>query len=497
MRLPGNLKRHNGGTPKKSTVTIGPGFGNVSHTPSRRGSSLRWGPLDPRNRNSNSNGGGGGYFCGLSWRHFPFFLLGLSVIGSLIFALTFHGSDFFSAHEYLDRPRVGAYYYAWYGPLQWETWKTKYPPTLGKYESHDKSILRQHSQWAYQAGIDFFVMSWSTPANHVNVIQYLQYPATIPIAVHVETMILYTESRVNGTDPTDGLIHFHEPCQDIHIKANNGKNDTIIPTKPFGDLLSDYLVKIMTEIVLPYRHKYIFVDDKRPVFVLHLAKDYADFDKSFVNIRKRFLQEFGVQPYFIADVISFNDDSRVLYNTAHVGTKSWDAITSYDRYDGTRRESLDVYLNRTESEFKKYSNERHSNKFNEWLSFFGISRRTRLPVVPYVQPGYDDLLIPSQAYGNKKNKNLTRTSYDRENGKMYHAFWDIAERLMAENPCDYNVDEQFVLVTSFNEWHQSTAIEPSLLWHDMYLDITKKRSRRIKPNLCNHHYVRPSPSVTL
>ena len=49
------------------------------------------------------------------------------------------------------------------------------------------------------------------------------------------------------------------------------------------------------------------------------------------------------------------------------------------------------------------------------------------------------------------------------NGTFYRDMW---EKVMLSDP-------QWVLITSFNEWHEGTEIEPSLDYGDLYLNLTK------------------------
>lgn len=54
---------------------------------------------------------------------------------------------------------VLAYYYIWFDPSTWNTKKSDLP-ALGKYSSDDTRVMRQHVQWAKQAGINGFIVSW-------------------------------------------------------------------------------------------------------------------------------------------------------------------------------------------------------------------------------------------------------------------------------------------------------------------------------------------------
>jgi hypothetical protein len=56
---------------------------------------------------------------------------------------------------------VLAYYYIWFDPQSWNRAKTDYP-LLGRYSSDDADVMKQHVQWAKNAGIDGFIVSWKS-----------------------------------------------------------------------------------------------------------------------------------------------------------------------------------------------------------------------------------------------------------------------------------------------------------------------------------------------
>ena len=60
-----------------------------------------------------------------------------------------------------DAIPVLAYYYIWFDPQSWDRAKTDYP-LLGRYSSDDASVMKQHVQWAKDAGIDGFIVSWKS-----------------------------------------------------------------------------------------------------------------------------------------------------------------------------------------------------------------------------------------------------------------------------------------------------------------------------------------------
>jgi len=60
-----------------------------------------------------------------------------------------------------DSIPVLAYYYIWFDTQSWDRAKADYP-LLGRYSSDDADVMRQHIQWAKEAGIDGFIVSWKS-----------------------------------------------------------------------------------------------------------------------------------------------------------------------------------------------------------------------------------------------------------------------------------------------------------------------------------------------
>ena len=54
---------------------------------------------------------------------------------------------------------VFAYYYIWFDPTSWDRAKRDLP-LAGKYSSNSATVMRRHIEWAKQAGITGFIVSW-------------------------------------------------------------------------------------------------------------------------------------------------------------------------------------------------------------------------------------------------------------------------------------------------------------------------------------------------
>ena len=77
-----------------------------------------------------------------------------------------------------------------------------------------------------------------------------------------------------------------------------------------------------------------------------------------------------------------------------------------------------------------------------------------------VIPGYDDSNI-----GRERPITISR-----DKGALYRRLWGAA---LAANP-------DWILITSFNEWHEGSEIEPSVEWHELFIDLTHRFTRAFK-----------------
>ena len=96
--------------------------------------------------------------------------------------------------------------------------------------------------------------------------------------------------------------------------------------------------------------------------------------------------------------------------------------------------------------------------FPEWVKTAGPNRIACVTIIP----GYDDSCQPSR----KPPRPIT----ERHNGATYKALWEAA---IAANP-------DWVLITSWNEWHEGSEIEPSVEDGDAALKITGQYAKKFR-----------------
>lgn len=85
----------------------------------------------------------------------------------------------------------------------------------------------------------------------------------------------------------------------------------------------------------------------------------------------------------------------------------------------------------------------YGSTWKNWRSLSIFARRNSLIFIPSVAPGYDDMRVRPW---NGENTRLRRKG----------AYYDIAWRTFLE------LGLQYVSITSFNEWHEGTQIEPAV-----------------------------------
>lgn len=94
--------------------------------------------------------------------------------------------------------------------------------------------------------------------------------------------------------------------------------------------------------------------------------------------------------------------------------------------------------------------------YAEWVR---IAREADVISCITVIPGYDDTKIRRPGI-----------KVERFDGELYQVQWEEA---MAANP-------DWVLITSWNEWHEGSEIEPSAEYGERYLELTRRFGERFK-----------------
>lgn len=310
---------------------------------------------------------------------------------------------------------VGAYYYPWYGPnngghhyqhvMRMHTTPTAQTPLLGTYNSRDPNVIASHIDQSHLGNISMWSMSWWGPNTYED--------------VTIRNNIL--------THPRAGELSYT-----IHYETSGRLGDSAAPNYARFETDMRYLGQNIFN-----NPNYMRIDN-RPVVVLYLSRDYFRSQPGWdalANVRTMMQTEFGYDPYIIGDHF---------FGTIAAGAQHLDAVTAFDVYGQafSGRATNIASMNRLEDIY---------DFVDRYTENIGVD------FIPGVAPGYNDTAVRSgnapsprylvdAAYGPTTQGSTLREMLDR----------------VALPHTDPDVDN-LILVNSFNEWHEDTQIEPTII----------------------------------
>jgi hypothetical protein len=335
--------------------------------------------------------------------------------------------------EHEENVKIGAYYYIWYGlpppyPDHWNE-SIKGTPLLGEYNSSDPTIADKHILLAKQHGIDFFSVSWLghfdwydhryidennlkngfLKAKQLDSFKFcLLYESEIILKSVWDLYVNYNYSNPNYPQPSDYF-------RSVFI------NDTICAANNYFNNPS-----------------YLRIDNKPVLFIFNLPYLYDNLTDQVMHemldqTRQR-LADIGSDIYLVGDVgstcISPHDvNSSMLY--------SMNATTNY------------FFANVKASEGWSNITEYARTYYPEWrenMSSMGIK------FIPNAYSGFNNTGLAGVVNSTELPNNAT----------MF--------REMLKTAINYaDSDLKMVMITSWNEWLESTAIEPSMEFGELFL----------------------------
>ena len=311
-------------------------------------------------------------------------------------------------------PVVGVYYYPWYGSFPGGHSVNQslrghlvppQPPAIGNYSNRSRSTISAHIDQSLKGNVDFWSVSWWGPQSAEDATlrtSILTHPrsAELKYAIHYES--------------TGRLGTFENP------NFNN-----LIPD--FRHLATHYFLD----------PNYLHVDG-RPVVFIYLTRAYFNSQSSrdaVANLRSTMQAEFGLDPYIVGDDLF---GGGVDLQRAQL----WDAITDFDVY-GTvlqGRGSTSAALNQLAT---VYDNARAAIA-NSDVGF-----------IPTASPGFNDNGVRS---GHPAAPRYLTDEPDSKEGELF-------ARMLSEVvvPRTDPKADHILMINSFNEWHEDTQIEPTIV----------------------------------
>jgi hypothetical protein len=325
-----------------------------------------------------------------------------------------------------DRYLVGAHYYVWYptnfahGYLR-GVLDPRQAPALGEYDSRSPAIAERQIAIAAAHGIDFFTLDWwpNRPQQNAAIDSGLLRASNI---AKIRFALFYESSDLANRDDRKHIF--------------------------FDAETTDRFIADMVTIARRYfAHPSYLRIDGRPVVVLYITRmAYGRFPHAMREMRRALATE-GFDPFVIGDeiywaVVEANEDPAAPAQPTGQPQASriqlFDAITAYNLY----AETLPRHRGYAgESRFVKDSVKLYRRYRNA----------SAIPIVPGVMPGFND-----RAHRLERDHFAVprRWTEDAPEGSF---FAESIERIAKPF-----VDDKLrmILVTSWNEWNEDTAIEP-------------------------------------
>ncbi|MFB6147212.1 MAG: hypothetical protein ABEJ08_05940 [Halobacteriaceae archaeon] len=308
---------------------------------------------------------------------------------------------------------VGAYYYPWY-TADGNHWRRGYgafgsEPVLGQYDSGNRGVIRVHLDWAAAAGIDWFDVAWRRPGTYVHDRIAVLADVLSGTDGSVRFSLNYPYFRLSG--PDERLVDFDDPAVvDRFVADIAGMADRFFDH-------DDYL------------HL-----DGRPVVSLWNARTYRG---DVAGAMDAVAEAAGIRPYVIADVIDYLVAPTQPFRPAEQRVETlgvYDAVTRYNPYNAAPS-ARDDHVREAAAAFRVWQ----------------TATDGETAFVPSVVPGFGDAVDGSHPPLSRSPSRFRRLC------RRVREFVDPA-------------GPGAVLVTSFNEWNESTQVEPAASYGTRYLD---------------------------
>ncbi len=335
---------------------------------------------------------------------------------------------------------IFAHYYGWYSPDQWSQPITE-DPVLGLHDSRDSAVIAQHIEWGKRAGITAFSVSWHGEGSVTDA----------QLKDHLKPGI---ESQVTDDTAMQFMILFETPdILDVPHGSIIDFDEEFSPAMSRGDKFLEEMNYLADSYFGSVGYHKI---DQQPVVFIYLMRDVVNHQPYFDTLKSD-MGAKGFDIYLIGDVIHWQGPigGRTVPRSEPA---DWDfykanfkAISGYSLYDPSRYPA-----NGMEDRFLS-DVEAHWGIWEAQVNAYGLK------FIPFIIPGYDDRSL----------RGSDRPVLGRDGGQFYRQHWAMAEPFISS-------DVPHVSITSFNEWHEGTEIEPSHRYGVSYLDSTKELSQRQK-----------------
>jgi glycoprotein endo-alpha-1,2-mannosidase len=321
---------------------------------------------------------------------------------------------------------VGAHYYVWY-PANFAQGYLRalltppQVPAFGEYDSRSPAIAERHIALAASHGIDFFAIDWwpNRPAQNDAIDSGFLHASNID---QIRFCIFYESADPGDLNDAQGIL--------------------------FDEAAKERFVSDMVTIARRYfGHPSYLRIDGRPVIELYVTREIRGLFPQAMREMRQALGAEGYDPFVIGDeifwaVIEANVDPRAAARVTGEPQVSrirlFDAITAYNLYVETRERDLG------------YGSA--SKLIPDSLKLYRRYREAGgVPIVPGVIPGFNDRGTRPDADHSAIPRRWTPQAAE---GSFFAESIERIVKPLADRKL------QMILITSWNEWNEDTAIEP-------------------------------------
>lgn len=301
-------------------------------------------------------------------------------------------------------PLIGVYYYPWHGGSNFHGRKylreklvPVQTPELGEYNDRDSEVIKQHLAWCEYAGIGLWVSSWWGPGKMED-ITLKDHIMKHPDLKGMKIALFY-ETSGRMKDFTD----LSNVASDISYMAKNY-----------------------------FKHPNYYKIDGRPVLFVYLTRVLSGKGilRNTMEIMRSTAIDAGFEIYIIGDQVFGQPPS----STDQIALL--DGITNYDVYGS--------------SGGKMYATqEKVNNYYTAQAGWRAKAHQVGVSFVPAASPGFNDRGVRDGH--TPLSRKLTENA---EFGSLFEAMLDQSLQLT-------DIESgNLLLITSWNEWHEDTQIEP-------------------------------------
>ena len=315
---------------------------------------------------------------------------------------------------------VSASYYPWYQPSAFDYTECyngtlrgelvpSQLPVLGKYDSRQQDVVTQQIAWSTAAGINVWDIEWVMPNDFLD--------------TTVQNTVL--------TNPHIGDLRF-AMFYDYAIRFNGDFN-----------LTSDKVATVVSDFKYLAAHffshpSYLKLGQGRPVVFFYASLQLTPVSaiQSLVSALRQAISDAGFDVYLIGD--EYYPPSPP--DPARIG--NWDGIFGYNAYAG----------------YAGYSDDNGflAVQANMYAQYQAVTRQLGVDFIPSLIPGFNDRAVRRTCANNPALGR--RTSANAAEGSMFENFLGTLALPYAENN-----RYKMIHITSFNEWHEDTQLEPSVI----------------------------------